>query len=38
MQSAQAKYPGYKGTFLQPPDEKGGFWTTIMRFDFRLAP
>ena len=33
MQSAQAKYPGYKGTFLQPPDEKGGFWTTIMRFD-----
>ena len=33
IQSAQAKYPGYKGTFLQPPDEKGGFWTTIMRFD-----
>jgi antibiotic biosynthesis monooxygenase (ABM) superfamily enzyme len=33
MQSAQAKYPGYKGTFLQPPDEKEGFWTTIMRFD-----
>jgi len=33
MQSAQAKYPGYKGTFLQPPDEKRGFWTTIMRFD-----
>ena len=33
IQSAQAKYPGYKGTYLQPPDEKGGFWTTIMRFD-----
>src|SRR5204862_372633 len=33
MQCAQAKYPGYKGTFLQPPHEKGGFWTTIMRFD-----
>ncbi len=33
MQSAQAKYPGYKGTFLQPPEEMGGFWTTIMRFD-----
>ena len=32
IQSAQAKYPG-KGTYLQPPDEKGGFWTTIMRFD-----
>jgi antibiotic biosynthesis monooxygenase (ABM) superfamily enzyme len=33
MQAAQAKYPGYKGTFLQPPEENGGFWTTIMRFD-----
>ena len=33
IQSAQAKYPGYKGTYLQQPDEKGGFWTTIMRFD-----
>lgn len=33
MQAAQARYPGYKGTFLQPSDEKGGFWTTIMRFD-----
>ncbi len=33
MQSTQAKYPGYKGTFLQPPAEEGGFWTTIMRFD-----
>lgn len=33
MQAEQAKYPGYKGTFLQPPEERGGFWTTIMRFD-----
>lgn len=33
MQAEQAKYPGYKGTFLQPPEEAGGFWTTIMRFD-----
>jgi len=33
MQAAQARYPGYQGTFLQPPEEKGGFWTTIMRFD-----
>lgn len=33
MQSAQAEYPGYKGTFLQPPEQVGGFWTTIMRFD-----
>lgn len=33
MQAAQAKYPGYRGTFLQPPEEAGGLWTTIMRFD-----
>ena len=33
MQAAQAKYPGYLGTFHQPPEEKGGLWTTIMRFD-----
>jgi len=33
MQAEQAKFPGYKGTFLQHPDESGGFWTTIMRFD-----
>lgn len=33
MQAAQAKYPGYRGTFLQPPEEPGGLWTTIMRFD-----
>lgn len=36
MQAAQARYPGYKGTFLQPPEENGGFWTTIMRFDSTL--
>ncbi len=33
IQSAQAKYPGYRGMFLQPPAEAGGFWTTIIRFD-----
>jgi len=33
IQAAQAKYPGYRGMFLQPPDEKGGMWTTIIRFD-----
>lgn len=33
MQAAQAQYPGYQGMFLQPPDEAGGFWTTILRFD-----
>jgi len=33
IQAAQAKYPGYRGMFLQPPEEKGGLWTTIIRFD-----
>jgi antibiotic biosynthesis monooxygenase (ABM) superfamily enzyme len=33
IQAAQAKYPGYKGMFLQPPEVEGGMWTTIVRFD-----
>lgn len=33
MQAAQARYPGYQGMFLQPPEEAGGLWTTILRFD-----
>ena len=33
IQAAQAKYPGYSGMYLQPPAEKEGLWTTIMRFD-----
>ncbi len=33
IQAAQAKYPGYCGMYLQPPQEKGGLWTTILRFD-----
>ncbi len=33
IQAAQAKYPGYRGMYLQPPQEKGGLWTTILRFD-----
>lgn len=33
IQAAQAKYPGYRGMFLQPSEEKGGMWTTIIRFD-----
>jgi hypothetical protein len=32
IEAAQAHYPGYRGMFLQPPDEKGGMWTTIIRF------
>ena len=30
--AAQSRYPGYRGMFVQPPDEKGGVWTTIIRF------
>ena len=33
IQSAQAKYAGYRGMYLQPPAEKDGLWTTIIRFD-----
>jgi uncharacterized protein len=33
MQAEQARYPGYRGMFLQPPGEPGGMWTTIIRFD-----
>jgi len=32
VEAAQARYPGYRGMFLQPPEEKGGTWTTIIRF------
>jgi uncharacterized protein len=33
IQAAQAKYPGYRGMYLQPPAEKDGLWTSIIRFD-----
>ncbi|MBV9875316.1 MAG: antibiotic biosynthesis monooxygenase [Verrucomicrobia bacterium] len=33
IQAAQAKYAGYRGMYLQPPSEKDGLWTTIIRFD-----
>ena len=33
IQTAQAKYPGYRGMFLQPPNEKGGTWTSFIRFE-----
>jgi len=32
MQAEQAKYPGYRGMFLQPPVEASGMWTSILRF------
>jgi len=33
MEAEQAKYPGYRGMFLQHPEEAGGIWTSIIRFD-----
>jgi uncharacterized protein len=33
IQAAQARYPGYRGMYLQPPAEKDGLWTTIIRYD-----
>jgi antibiotic biosynthesis monooxygenase (ABM) superfamily enzyme len=33
IQAAQARSPGYQGMFLQAPDTKDGYWTTIIRFD-----
>jgi antibiotic biosynthesis monooxygenase (ABM) superfamily enzyme len=33
IQAAQAKYSGYRGMYLQPPAEKDGLWTTIIRYD-----
>ncbi len=35
IQQAQAKYPGYRGMYLQPPPRgtENGHWTTILRYD-----
>jgi len=33
MRDLQKQATGYKGTFVQPPDEHDGFWTTILMFD-----
>jgi antibiotic biosynthesis monooxygenase (ABM) superfamily enzyme len=34
IQAAQAKYPGYRGMYLQPPaGGKDGHWTSILRYD-----
>ena len=34
IQQAQARYPGYRGTYLQPPSAgQGSHWTTMLRYD-----
>ena len=33
IQEAQARYPGYRGMYLQPPGSNGSHWTTMLRFD-----
>ena len=32
MQQAQARYPGYRGMYLQPPAPGGTHWITMLRF------
>jgi uncharacterized protein len=32
MQQAQARYPGYRGMYLQPPAHGGSHWITMLRF------
>ncbi len=33
IQTAQARYPGYRGTYLQPPTTHESRWTTLLRYD-----
>lgn len=33
IQQAQSQYPGYRGTYVQPPTASDGHWTTLLRFD-----
>jgi len=33
MQQAQARFPGYRGMFLQPPAPGGSHWITMLRFE-----
>ena len=33
IQEAQARYPGYRGMYLQPPGSNDSHWTTMLRFD-----
>jgi antibiotic biosynthesis monooxygenase (ABM) superfamily enzyme len=33
IQKLQAKFPGYIGSFVQPPQQKETGWTAVLRFD-----
>jgi uncharacterized protein len=33
IQKLQAKFPGYIGSFTQPPQQKESGWTAVLRFD-----
>lgn len=33
IEEAQARYPGYRGTYFQPPSPGGSHWLTMIRFD-----
>jgi antibiotic biosynthesis monooxygenase (ABM) superfamily enzyme len=32
MQQAQSRFPGYRGTYFQPPSAGGSHWITMLRF------
>ena len=38
IQKLQAKFPGYIGSFVQPPQHKETGWTTVLRFELCRQP
>ena len=38
IQKLQATFPGYIGSFVQPPQHRETGWTTVLRFDFGRPP
>ena len=37
IQKLQATFPGYVGSFVQPPQDKETGWTTVLRFDSKAS-
>lgn len=37
IQKAQATFPGYVGSFVQPPQQNETGWTTVLRFDSKAT-
>ena len=38
IQKIQAKFPGYVGSFVQPPQANETGWTTVLRFELEREP